>query len=118
MDPIKSPSVSMLLEETRKHRIPIIGGSIPELCNGKVYNTAMAISPESDLITKHRKMHLFDVNVPGGICFQESETLTAGDSFTVYHCSLPKSAVDIGIGVCYDMRFPELRFGSSLPTHL
>ena len=109
MDPVKSPSVSMLLEETRKYHIPLIGGSIPEFYNDRIYNTAMAMSPDSDVITKHRKMHLFDVNIPGGICFQESQTLTAGNSFTVYHCSLPKADLDIGIGVCYDMRFPELR---------
>lgn len=113
VDPVKSPSVSMLLEETRKYHISLIGGSIPEFYNDRIYNTAMAMSPDSDVITKHRKMHLFDVNIPGGICFQESQTLTAGNSFTVYHCSLPKADLDIGIGVCYDMRFPELSLAYS-----
>ena len=68
----------MFVEEAKKHRITLIGGSIPEYSNDKIYNTAMIMNWKSDKILKHRKMHLFDVNIPGGICFQESETLTAG----------------------------------------
>ncbi|KAK8789396.1 hypothetical protein WA588_001281 [Blastocystis sp. NMH] len=108
VDATKSPSVAMLLEATRHHRVPIIGGSIPEYCEDKIYNTAMVMSPDSDVITKHRKMHLFDVNVPGGICFRESDTLSPGNSFTVFPYSSPKADLSIGVGVCYDMRFPEL----------
>lgn len=78
MNPEKSPSVAMLVEEAKKHHITLIGGSIPEYSNDKIYNTAMIMNWKSDKILKHRKMHLFDVNIPGGICFQESETLTAG----------------------------------------
>ena len=100
----------MLLEEAKKHNVTIIGGSIPEYCDDKIYNTAMIVSGESERITKHRKVHLFDVNVPGGIKFQESETLSPGNSYTVYPYSTPKVDVDIGLGVCYDMRFPELRY--------
>ena len=108
VDAVKSPSVAMLLEATHQHRVPIIGGSIPEYCEDKIYNTAMVMSPDSDVITKHRKMHLFDVNVPGGICFRESDTLSPGNSFTVFPYSSPKADLSVGVGVCYDMRFPEL----------
>ena len=68
----------MLAEEAKKHKITLIGGSIPEFCNNNIYNTAMIFNWKSNTVVKHRKMHLFDVNIPGGICFQESETLTAG----------------------------------------
>ena len=108
----------MLLEEAKKHNVTIIGGSIPEYCDNRIYNTAMVVSGENDTITKHRKVHLFDVNVPGGIKFQESETLSPGNSFTVYPYSTTKVDVDIGLGVCYDMRFPELRYVSSPQTNI
>jgi len=49
-------------------------------------------------------MHLFDINVPGKITFKESDTLKSGNNITVVDTDLGK----IGIGICYDIRFPEL----------
>jgi omega-amidase len=49
-------------------------------------------------------VHLFDINVPGGIRFQESETLTGGNEVTIIETDFGK----IGVGICYDVRFPEL----------
>ena len=102
------PTLAMLAEEVKRHRITLIGGSIPEISDNKVFNTSSILSWKSDTIVKHRKLHLFDVNVPGGICFQESETLTAGDHFTVYPYSSSSADFLIGVGICYDVRFPEL----------
>lgn len=50
------------------------------------------------------QVHLFDIDIPGGICFKESETLTAGKKLTVFNTDICK----IGIGICYDMRFGEM----------
>jgi omega-amidase len=47
---------------------------------------------------------LFDIDIPGGITFRESETLSPGDSITV----VDTDAGRLGIGICYDIRFPEL----------
>ena len=63
----------------------------------------MVINPEGSIIGKHRKVHLFDIDVPGKIRFIESETLTPGNEVTVV--STPWGGV--GIGICYDIRFPE-----------
>ena len=53
---------------------------------------------------KHRKMHLFDIDVKGKIYFKESDTLSAGNDFTIINTDL----ATIGIGICYDIRFVEL----------
>jgi omega-amidase len=58
----------------------------------------------SRLSTQHRKVHLFDIDVPGKITFRESDTLTGGDSITTFSTEFGT----IGVGICYDMRFPEL----------
>lgn len=59
--------------------------------------------PLGRLISLHRKLHLFDIDIPGKMTFQESKTLTAGDRATVFECSLGR----FGLGICYDIRFPE-----------
>lgn len=81
----------------------IIGGSIPEIDNDKIYNTSFSFNREGDVIGKHRKVHLFDIDVKDGIRFMESDTLTAGNSMTVIDTEFCK----IGVAICYDVRFPE-----------
>jgi omega-amidase len=99
-----SPSTAMLIEAAAEHGIYIIGGSIPEVdCSCNIYNTCIVICPDGEIVAKHRKVHLFDIDVPGRITFKESDTLTAGDSFTSF--DMPQCKV--GIGICYDIRFPE-----------
>ena len=52
----------------------------------------------------HRKVHLFNIDVPGKIRFQESEVLTGGQSLTEFDSEYGK----VGVGICYDVRFPEM----------
>lgn len=85
-------------------KIYLIGGSIPELDRNQVYNTSYSFNKEGELIGKHRKIHLFDIDVKGGIRFMESETLTPGESLTILDTEFCK----IGVAICYDVRFPEL----------
>lgn len=82
----------------------IIAGSIPEIEEGKIYNTSMIINNEGILIAKHRKIHLFDINVKNGITFKESDTLTPGNKITLFDTPWGK----LGVMICYDIRFPEL----------
>lgn len=81
----------------------LIGGSVPELEGGKIYNTSYIFSPEGKELARHRKVHLFDIDVPGGQRFMESDTLTAGDSFTVIDTEYGK----IGVAICFDIRFSD-----------
>jgi omega-amidase len=83
-----------------------LAGSIPErdVATGKVYNTCVVFGPDGGILTTHRKMHLFDINVPGRITFRESDTLSAGDTLAVFDTPYGRC----GVGICYDIRFPHL----------
>ena len=81
----------------------LIGGSIPELDGDRVYNTSFSFDRTGKLIGRHRKVHLFDIDVKDGIRFMESDTLTAGEEMTVIDTEFCR----IGVAICYDVRFPE-----------
>ncbi|KAK8809784.1 hypothetical protein WA158_000727 [Blastocystis sp. Blastoise] len=108
IDPVLSPSIYMLKEEAIKNKVFLIGGSIPEkeIIRDKtyIYNTCPVFDPEGNLLCKHRKIHLFDISIPGKQVFKESDTLTAGNSITTFNSPWGL----IGLGICYDIRFPEL----------
>ncbi|KMT17876.1 hypothetical protein BVRB_2g034070 [Beta vulgaris subsp. vulgaris] len=99
-----SPSTAMLSEVSRALKITIVGGSIPERCGDRLHNTCCVFDTDGKLIAKHRKIHLFDIDIPGKITFKESQTLTAGEAPTVVDTEVGR----IGIGICYDIRFQEL----------
>ncbi|XVE97744.1 hypothetical protein REPUB_Repub03eG0044900 [Reevesia pubescens] len=99
-----SPSTAMLSEVSSRLKITIVGGSIPERCGDKLYNTCCVFGTDGKLKAKHRKIHLFDIDIPGKITFMESKTLTAGETPTIVDTDVGR----IGIGICYDIRFQEL----------
>ncbi|KAJ4950683.1 hypothetical protein NE237_027515 [Protea cynaroides] len=99
-----SPSTAMLSEVARTLKITLVGGSIPERCGDKLYNTCCVFGADGKLKAKHRKIHLFDIDIPGKITFIESKTLTAGETPTVVDTDVGR----IAIGICYDIRFQEL----------
>jgi omega-amidase len=99
------PTSVKLSEWARRFKMAIVGGSVAERgADGKYYNTATLWSPEGLLLAKHRKVHLFDVDLPGGVSFKESVILSPGHQVTV----VPVLGMNLGIAVCYDIRFPEL----------
>ncbi|PKS07833.1 hypothetical protein jhhlp_006441 [Lomentospora prolificans] len=85
----------------------LVGGSIPEVEpeTKKLYNTSLIFGPKGDLLATHRKVHLFDIDIPGRITFRESDVLSPGNSLTVV--DLPEYG-KISVCICYDVRFPEL----------
>ncbi|KAH0442698.1 carbon-nitrogen hydrolase [Colletotrichum camelliae] len=103
----QSPSFHALAAIASESGAYLIGGSIPELDTktGKFYNTSLIFSPKGELLASHRKVHLFDIDIPGKITFRESEVLSPGDSVTVV--DLPEYG-KISVAICYDIRFPEL----------
>lgn len=99
-----SYTLSKISQIAKSNNVYILAGSIPEEEDGKIYNTSYLFDRNGEIIAKHRKMHLFDIDVKGKIYFKESDTLTAGNDVTIANTEFGK----IGIGICYDIRFPEL----------
>ncbi|KAK4984447.1 Omega-amidase nit3 [Elasticomyces elasticus] len=97
-------ALSALAKETKAY---IVGGSIPEYWSEtkKHYNTSLTFGPDGKLLATHRKVHLFDIDIPGKIRFKESEVLSPGNRVTIV--DLPEYG-KIAIAICYDIRFPEL----------
>lgn len=88
----------------REYNVYLVAGSVPELDGDAIYNTSYIFDPHGHLIGKHRKIHLFDIDVPGKIRFFESDTLTSGNELTVVDTVFGK----IGVAICFDIRFAEL----------
>ena len=78
-------------------------GSVPEEDGEDIFNTCYVFDRDGNEIGKHRKAHLFDVNIEGGVCFQESYFLSPGDKSTIVDTEFGK----IGLAICFDIRFSE-----------
>ena len=94
----------MLSRAAAENGLWVVGGSIPELDGDRVYNTSYVFAPDGRCAARHRKMHLFDIDVAGGQRFRESDTLTAGSDVTVFDTPWGK----MGLCICFDLRFQEL----------
>lgn len=103
----QSPSFHALSEMAKEAKAYLVGGSIPEYSEDtkKYYNTNLTFGPDGKLLATHRKVHLFDIEIPGKITFRESEVLSPGNKVTIV--DLPEHG-KIGVAICYDVRFPEL----------
>jgi len=106
-------ALSNLAKETQSY---IVGGSIPELEpeTKKLYNTSLTFDPTGKLLATHRKVHLFDIDIPNKIRFKESDALSAGNKVTII--DLPDYG-KIAVAICYDIRFPELATIAARPPH-
>jgi predicted amidohydrolase len=87
-------------------RIVLVGGSFLERApdDGKSYNTSLLVLPDGTIAARYRKIHLFDVDLPGEVSVRESDTRAHGRD--VVTAATPLGT--IGLSVCYDLRFPEL----------
>ncbi|CCU98964.1 unnamed protein product [Malassezia sympodialis ATCC 42132] len=100
-----SPSLRMLSMLAQEAGVVLVGGSVPEIDpdTDRIYNTSCVFDNEGRVLSLHRKLHLFDIDIPGKMTFQESKTLSGGDRVTIFDCAHGR----FGLGICYDMRFPE-----------
>ncbi len=93
-----------LSQMARENRIWLVGGSFPEQAEGRIYNTCFVFAPDGTQAARHRKIHLFDIDIPGGQRFRESDVLSPGREATVF----PTPFGTFGVCICFDLRFPAL----------
>jgi predicted amidohydrolase len=101
------PVLGTLRELATKHEVWMLGGGTPEIVPGdakRTYNTAVLVDPRGELAATYRKIHLFDVDIPGGAVLRESDATCAGADLVVADIEGAK----VGLSICYDVRFPEL----------
>lgn len=106
---IATAAEKFLQTMAQKFQVTLLAGGFPFPVAGeagKAYNTAILIAPNGQELARYHKVHLFDVNVPDGNTYWESATVMAGQKYPpVYHS---EHFGNLGISICYDVRFPEL----------
>jgi predicted amidohydrolase len=100
----ESEAIKFLKDLAKENQAYIIGGSVPELFEEKLFNTTYIIDPSENIIHKYRKIHLFQIKYPSGKSFNESDVLTQGESLGVFNTKYGK----MGVMICFDVRFPYL----------
>jgi deaminated glutathione amidase len=105
-EPLDGPTLTWARDIARELGIELVAGSIAERVpdRDKGSNTSVHIGPDGEFRAVYRKIHMFDVEV-GGRTYRESEHEQAGDEIVV---SETAGGVELGLTVCYDLRFPEL----------
>jgi predicted amidohydrolase len=104
-EPIDGPAMSWAREAARELGIELVAGSFTELdADGRRHNTSLHIGPDGEIRATYRKIHMFDVTVEG-LEYRESEHEDAGGEIVV---SRTDDGLELGMTICYDLRFPEL----------
>lgn len=104
-EPLDGPTLGAAREWARDLGVHLVAGSIAERVTGeeRLFNTSVLLDPEGGVAATYRKIHLFDVDV-GGVRYRESDAEQPGEEIVV--ASL--DGLELGLSVCYDLRFPEL----------
>jgi predicted amidohydrolase len=105
------PIVTALAALAREAGVWLVAGGMPEASEdpARPYNTSVLLDSAGKLVARYRKVHLFDVETPDGTTYAESATTRAGEpEAVVARVSTRTGAADLGMTVCYDLRFPEL----------
>jgi deaminated glutathione amidase len=104
-EPLDGPSLAAARSWARGLGINLLAGSIAERVEEgeRAFNTSVLIGPDGEDLAVYRKIHMFDVEA-GGVAYRESEHEQPGEEIV----SAPVDGVELGLTVCYDLRFPEL----------
>jgi predicted amidohydrolase len=104
-EPVPGRTSDWLAETARRHEMWILGGSILEAGDeGKVFNTSLLFDRAGELVARYRKIHLFDVELPGQPPIRESFSYAHGEEIVTAETEFGR----VGLSICYDVRFPEL----------
>ena len=100
-------SLQSFMEIAKNSELYILIGSLPIKHENKIANRSFLIGPNGNILFKYDKIHLFDVKLPNGQIFKESNTYSHG-SKAIIATIKQKKKIKIGMTICYDLRFPHL----------
>ncbi|BCJ51627.1 carbon-nitrogen hydrolase [Actinoplanes sp. NBRC 14428] len=105
-EPVDGEFAAFFAEAARDLGIWVHAGSFHEAGPDpdRTFNTSLIFNPAGELVATYRKIHLYDVEIPGRVSYQESRTVAPGDRPVVTEID----GVPTGLSICYDLRFPEL----------
>jgi deaminated glutathione amidase len=105
-EPLEGSAIDWARALARELEVDLVAGSVSERLAGqdKLANTSVHVGPDGEVRAVYRKLHMFDVEV-GGRTYRESELEEPGDEIV---CSQTAGGVELGLSICYDLRFPEL----------
>ena len=103
---LDGPAIAWARATARELGVDLVAGSILERLSGqhKLANTCVHVDPAGEVRAVYRKLHMFDVQV-GGRSYRESELEEPGAEIVT---SETADGVELGLSICYDLRFPEL----------
>ena len=103
---IPGPTTDVFAAKAREHSMNVIVGSMRGKVEGdtRCANTSVLINRQGELTSHYRKLHLYDVDLPGRVYYKESDTVACGNEVVTGEVD----GVKIGMSICYDVRFPEL----------
>lgn len=106
--PLQGPLVQEFAQLAAELRIFLLLGTFPEIATPEQppFNTSVLLGKDGGLLAVYRKIHLFDVDLPGGPSYTESRFIQPGRD--VVAVPLPDAHFTAGLTICYDLRFPEL----------
>jgi predicted amidohydrolase len=107
--PVEGRQLARLRDLCAKRSVWCVAGSISEQRpeERRLFNTSALITPQGEIAAVYRKLHLFDVDIPDGAHYRESDTIAPGREAPPV-VELRGLDLKIGLSVCYDLRFPEL----------
>lgn len=100
----ESPSLDRIRNLSAKLKVHVHIGSYVEREGSRFYNTGVVFNAHGERIARYRKIHLFDVDIPGGKSYRESNIISPGNEVVTFAIG----AFTFGMATCYDLRFPEL----------
>lgn len=100
-EPLEGEFVEALGDLARELGIHIVAGMLEKADTGRAYNTAVAVSPDGELVARYRKQHLYDA-----FGQTESKWIAPGDLEAPQLFEV--AGLKVGLQTCYDLRFPEV----------
>lgn len=106
----RGPLQDFLAAAAQRHKIWLVGGSIPltAAAPDKLLNSCLVFDPAGRRVARYDKIHLFGFS-KGAETYDEAQTIEAGPAIPVtFDMTIDGETIRIGLGICYDLRFPEL----------